>query len=90
MTETAYQDESITVQITEYRISGTTVHVADVQLSSPEYLKTAFAENTYGRNVTAKVSETADAAGAKKGFSRVKKCKTAVRARLPLNFLYQL
>ena len=64
VTETAYQDENITVQITEYRISGTTVHVADVQLSSPEYLKTAFAENTYGRNVTAKVSETANAAGA--------------------------
>ena len=63
-TDTTYRDENISVQLTEYRISDTTVYVADVQVSSPEYLKTAFAQGTYGRNVTAKVSETADAVNA--------------------------
>jgi len=33
--------------------------VADVQLSSPEYLKSAFAQNAYGKNVTEKTSEIA-------------------------------
>lgn len=58
-----YSDGNITIAITEYRIHDTTVYAADITLSSPEYLKTAFAQNAYGRNVTAKTSETA-AAGA--------------------------
>lgn len=33
--------------------------MADVQVSSPEYLKTALAQNAYGRNVTEKTSEMA-------------------------------
>ncbi len=37
----------------------TTVYVADVVLSSAAYLKTAFAHNAYGRNVTEKTSEIA-------------------------------
>ncbi len=59
-----YSDGNITIAITEYRIHDTTVYAADITLSSPEYLKTAFAQNAYGRNVTAKTSETAAAAGA--------------------------
>ncbi len=59
-----YIDGNITIAITEYRIHDTTVYAADITLSSPEYLKTAFAQNAYGRNVTAKTSETAAAAGA--------------------------
>ncbi len=59
-TDTSYQDGNISVQLTQYRISDTTVYVADVQLASAEYLKTAFADNTYGQNVTAKTSVTAD------------------------------
>ncbi len=63
-TDTSYSDGRISITITEYRVHNTTVYVADVVLSSPEYLKTAFANNAYGRNVTAKTSETAKQNGA--------------------------
>lgn len=59
-TDTSYQDGNISVQLTQYRISDTTVYVADVQLASAEFLKTAFADNTFGQNVRAKTSVTAD------------------------------
>lgn len=35
-------------------------YVADVEISDVEYLKTAFAQDTYGRNVTATTSSIAD------------------------------
>lgn len=38
--------------------------MADVVLSSPEYLQTAFVQSSYGRNVTEKTSEMAQDAGA--------------------------
>ena len=40
-------------------VSNTKVYIADITVSSPEYLKTALAQNTYGNNVTAKTSVTA-------------------------------
>ncbi|MBQ8053869.1 MAG: phosphodiester glycosidase family protein [Lachnospiraceae bacterium] len=58
-TETAYQDENISVTITEYREYDSSIYVADIRLSSPEYLKTALAQNAYGKNVTDKTSEMA-------------------------------
>ena len=45
--------------MTEYCEADTTVYVADILLSSSEYLKTAFAQNSYGKNVTEKTSEMA-------------------------------
>ncbi len=60
-TETSYSDENIQVSIETITTNNTTVYVADVQVSSAEYLKTALAQNTYGTNVTAKTSETAAA-----------------------------
>lgn len=62
--ETAYSDGNIDITITEYREYDTTIYVADVVLSSPEYLQSAFAQNAYGRNVTEKTSEIAQSAGA--------------------------
>ena len=59
MSETSYSDENISVELTTYRLNETTVYVADVQVASADYLKTAFAENTYGRNVTEKTSSIA-------------------------------
>ena len=56
-----YQDENVTVNYTTYTTNGTTVHVADVQLNSIEYLKTAFAQDTYGKNVTQSTSDMAAA-----------------------------
>lgn len=64
LSETAYSDENINITITEYREYDTSIYVADILLSSPEYLQTAFAQNSYGRNVTAKTSEIAESAGA--------------------------
>ena len=56
-----YEDENVKITYTQYTTNGTTIHVADVQLSSAEYLKTAFAEDTYGKNVTEATSEIAEA-----------------------------
>lgn len=57
--ETSYDDDQISITLTEYREEDTTIYVADVVLSSHEYLKTAFAQNSYGKNVTEKTSEIA-------------------------------
>ena len=62
--ENYYSDENITITITEYDYLGTAVYVADVTLSSAEYLKTALARSSYGRNVTEKTSVIASRAGA--------------------------
>ena len=64
LTENTYRDENIAITITEYREYDTSIYVADIILSSPEYLQTAFAQNAYGRNVTAKTSEIAESVGA--------------------------
>lgn len=64
VSETAYIDENIQITITEYREYDTSIYVADIILSSLEYLQTAFAQNAYGRNVTEKTSEIAESAGA--------------------------
>ena len=54
-----YADANITIRMNEYRVGDTTVYVADVTLASADYLKTAFAQSTYGRNVTEKTSSIA-------------------------------
>ena len=59
VTDTSYSDDNISVTLTEKTVSKTQVYIADVTVSSSKYLKTAFAQNTYGNNVTAKTSETA-------------------------------
>lgn len=60
LTDTTYQDDNISIAINEYRYKDTTVYVANVQLSSADYLQTAFAKGTYGKNVTQKTSEIAE------------------------------
>lgn len=59
VTQTSYQDENICISIESLRYCDTNVYIADVTLSSAQYLKTAFAEDTYGKNITATTSETA-------------------------------
>ena len=58
--EKTYKDDNISISLKTYNCNGTAVYVADVQLSSAEYLKTAFANDTYGKNVTQKTSEMAE------------------------------
>ena len=58
-TDTSYSDNNIQVSLTETTVENTQVYIADITVSSSDYLKTAFAQNTYGTNVTAKTSVTA-------------------------------
>lgn len=63
-TATTYEDDNIKITITDYRENDTDIHVADITVSSSEYLKTAFAESAYGRNVTEKTSDIAESVNA--------------------------
>lgn len=59
-TSTTYEDDNIKITLTDYRENDTDIHVADVTVSSAAYLKTAFAQSAYGKNVTEKTSEIAE------------------------------
>lgn len=59
ITDNSYSDGNISITVTEYREHDTAIYVADIQLSSPEYLKTALAKDTYGRNIKEKTSQMA-------------------------------
>ena len=59
VTNSSYKDKNISINLTETTVNHTQVYVADVTVSSSEYLKTAFAQNSFGTNVTAKTSVTA-------------------------------
>ena len=60
----SYTDGERDITLYTFRYADTQVYAADVTLSSAQYLKTAFADSTYGRNVTDKTSEIAREAGA--------------------------
>ncbi len=57
--DTSYADDNISVSLSTWYENGTRIYVADVRVTSPEYLLTALSENCYGRNVTAATSDTA-------------------------------
>ena len=63
-TADSYSDDNISIELTEYTVSGTVIHVAEVTADSAEYLKTAFAQGSYGKNVTATTSDIADSVNA--------------------------
>lgn len=58
--DNSYKDDNISINIKEYRENETTIYVADVVLKDSTSIKTAFANNRYGKNVTAKTSEIAE------------------------------
>jgi len=64
ISENYYSDGNVTIELKEYREYDTTIYVAEVILSSAEYLKTAFAQNSYGHNVVEKTSEISERVGA--------------------------
>ncbi len=64
VSEKSYLDENISISITEYRENDTTIYVADVLLSDDSLLKTAFANDSYGKNVKAETSEIAESVSA--------------------------
>lgn len=59
VTDSSYKDDNISINLSESTVNSTQVYVADVSVNSSDYLKTAFAQNAFGTNVTAKTSETA-------------------------------
>lgn len=59
VTDSSYKDDNISINLSETTVNNTQVYVADVTVSSSEYLKTAFAKKSFGTNVTAKTSVTA-------------------------------
>ena len=60
-TSNSYEDENISITIMTERVDETQVYIADIQLQSVDYLKTAFAQNTYGRNIKQTTSAIAEA-----------------------------
>jgi len=60
VTDKSYQDENIKITIETVRKYNSNIYVADIQVSNPSYLKTALANNTYGRNITATTSDMAE------------------------------
>lgn len=63
-TDTTYNSEGLSVTLTAHRVCNSTVYVAEVIMDDVSRLKTALAEDTYGRNVTELTSEIADENGA--------------------------
>lgn len=59
VTDSSYKDDNISINLSETTVNSTQAYIADVTVSSSDYLKTAFAQNAFGTNVTAKTSETA-------------------------------
>ena len=55
----SYSDDNINITVAEKRVNDTNVYIADVQVSSMKYLRAAFAQNTYGRNIKETTSEMA-------------------------------
>ncbi|QAT44147.1 phosphodiester glycosidase family protein [Aminipila luticellarii] len=60
VSDQSYKDSNISVKLSQERVKDTTVYIADIQVSSADYLKTAFANNSYGRNIKETTSEMAE------------------------------
>ena len=50
-TDTTYKNDHLYIELKEYREHSTDIHVAEIRLTSAQYLLTAFAKDTYGRNI---------------------------------------
>lgn len=54
-----YENDGAAIKLYKYNYESTAVYVADIVVSSSEYIKTAFANGYYGKNITDKTSSTA-------------------------------
>ena len=63
-TATAYEDDTKSITIETYERNNTQIHVATVKIKGNASIKIALADETYGRNVTAKTSTTAKSVNA--------------------------
>ncbi len=60
VSEYTYTDENISINISEVNEYDSVIYIAEIQISDAAYLKTAFANNTYGLNIKDTTSETAE------------------------------
>lgn len=58
-TDTSYEDENISINIITKEYYNTMVYIADIQVKNSDYLKTALAQNAYGKNIKEKTSDMA-------------------------------
>ena len=58
-TDTKYEDDYISITLNEYYENDTKIYVADVEVKDSSLLKTAFAQSSYGKNLTEKTSTIA-------------------------------
>ena len=63
-TATAYEDDTKDIAIETYERNSTQIHVATVTIKGDASIKTALADETYGRNIKAKTSTTAQSVNA--------------------------
>ncbi|NMC55726.1 MAG: phosphodiester glycosidase family protein [Eubacteriaceae bacterium] len=61
ITDTSYSDDNIKITIETFKEYNTVIYIADIQLKDASYLKTAFAKNSYGRNIKDITSKMAGA-----------------------------
>jgi len=61
LTDNSYQDDNIKITIETVQKYNSTIYIADIQVSDASYLKTAFANDTYGRNIKDTTSDIASA-----------------------------
>lgn len=64
ITEKSYEDENIKITIDTVYKYNTYIYIADIEVSDASYLKTAFANGIYGRNIketTSNIAEDNDA-----------------------------
>lgn len=64
ITATSYQDDAMSIKIETVKENGVVYYVVDIQLSSLESFKTAFANNAFGKNITQITSSMAEDHGA--------------------------
>ncbi|MDU7338257.1 MAG: phosphodiester glycosidase family protein [Clostridium sp.] len=60
VSDTSYKDSKTRIEIKQYRENDTTIYVADIVLTDSSALKTALANNTYGKNITQRTSAMAE------------------------------
>lgn len=64
ITDSSYSGNGITITITRHRAYETDIYLADILLEDPAHIRTAFAKDTYGKNILSPTSVIAEPHGA--------------------------
>lgn len=64
ITDSSYSDNNIEITLKEYYENNTKIYVADIILKNNSLLQTAFAESSYGKNITETTSSIAESVNA--------------------------